>query len=89
MADGGKITELFKKRSEQGERELDRKYGKLCRGLSYSVVNSLQDAGRGRHSPASVRLPAKPCQGSGIERAAVPLSWLLVSAAGERKDIQP
>lgn len=32
------------KRSEQGIRELDNKYGAFCRNLSYNIVNSRQDA---------------------------------------------
>ena len=39
-----KIIEMFFARSEQGIRELDNKYGKLCRHLSYNIVNSRQDA---------------------------------------------
>ena len=39
-----KIIELFFERSEQGIRELDIKYGKACRGLSYNIVGSRQDA---------------------------------------------
>ena len=39
-----KIIELFFKRSEQGIRELDIKYGKACRGLSYNIVGSRRDA---------------------------------------------
>lgn len=39
-----KIIELFFERSEQGIRELDHKYGKICRSLSYNIVNSRQDA---------------------------------------------
>ena len=42
--DDEKIIELFFQRSEQGIRELDRKYGKLCRSLAYRIVNDRQDA---------------------------------------------
>ena len=38
------IIELFLGRSEQAIRELDIKYGKTCRSLSYNIVNSRQDA---------------------------------------------
>ena len=44
MIDDEKIIELFFERSEQGIRELDIKYGKICRNLSYNIVNSRQDA---------------------------------------------
>ena len=44
MMDDEKIIELFFQRSEQGIRELDRKYGKLCRSLAYRIVNDRQDA---------------------------------------------
>ena len=44
MIDDKKIIELFLERSEQGIRELDMKYGKLCHNLSYHIVNSRQDA---------------------------------------------
>lgn len=43
MEDAG-IIELFFERSEQGIRELDIKYGKACRKLSYNIVNDRQDA---------------------------------------------
>lgn len=43
MEDAG-IIELFFERSEQGIRELDIKYGKVCRKLSYNIVNDRQDA---------------------------------------------
>ena len=43
MEDAG-INELFFERSEQGIRELDIKYGKACRKLSYNIVNDRQDA---------------------------------------------
>lgn len=39
-----KIIELFFERSEQAIRELDIKYGKICRDLSYNIVSSRQDA---------------------------------------------
>ena len=38
------IIELFFARSEQGIRELDIKYGKVCHNLSYHIVGSRQDA---------------------------------------------
>lgn len=44
MTDDEKIIEMFFERSEQGIRELDMKYGKVCRKLSYNIVNSRQDA---------------------------------------------
>ena len=44
MIDDEKIIEMFFERSEQGIRELDIKYGKICRNLSYNIVNSRQDA---------------------------------------------
>ena len=43
MEDAG-IIELFFERSEQGIRELDIKYGKACRKLSYNIVTDRQDA---------------------------------------------
>lgn len=39
-----KIIALFFERSEQGIRELDIKYGKICHRLSYNILNSRQDA---------------------------------------------
>ena len=39
-----KIIELFFERSEQGIRELDIKYGKVCHKLSYNIVSNRQDA---------------------------------------------
>ena len=42
--DDEKIIELFFARSEQAIRELDMKYGKICRNLSYNIVNSIWDA---------------------------------------------
>ena len=44
MMDDEKIIELFFARSEQAIRELDMKYGKICRNLSYNIVNSIWDA---------------------------------------------
>ncbi len=44
MIDDEKIIEMFFQRSEQGIRELDVKYGKICRNLSYNIVNNRQDA---------------------------------------------
>ena len=44
MIDDEKIIEMFFERSEQGIRELDIKYGKICRSLSYNIVNNRQDA---------------------------------------------
>ena len=44
MIEDEKIIEMFFGRSEQGIRELDIKYGKVCHKLSYSIVNSRQDA---------------------------------------------
>ena len=44
MIDDEKIIELLFERSEQGIRELDMKYGKICHSLSYNIVNSRRDA---------------------------------------------
>lgn len=44
MIEDEKIIEMFFGRSEQGIRELDIKYGKVCHKLSYNIVNSRQDA---------------------------------------------
>ena len=44
MIDDEKIIEMFFGRSEQGIRELDIKYGKVCHNLSYRIVGSRQDA---------------------------------------------
>ena len=44
MIDDEKNIEMFFQRSEQGIRELDVKYGKICRNLSYNIVNNRQDA---------------------------------------------
>ena len=38
-----KIIELFFKRSEQAIRELEKKYGKLCRKISHNILNNRQD----------------------------------------------
>ena len=43
MIDDEKIIEMFFERSEQGIRELDIKYGKICHNLSYNIVNSRKD----------------------------------------------
>ena len=42
--DDSAIIELFFERSEQAIRELDKKYGKVCRGLSYNILHDRQDA---------------------------------------------
>ena len=44
MIEDEKIIELFFERSEQGIRELDIKYGKVCHKLSNNIVNNRQDA---------------------------------------------
>ena len=44
MIDDEKIIEMFFGRVEQGIRELDIKYGKVCHNLSYHIVGSRQDA---------------------------------------------
>ena len=44
MIEDEKIIEMFFGRSEQGIRELDIKYGKVCHKLSYNIVNSRKDA---------------------------------------------
>lgn len=44
MTEDEKIIELFFERSEQGIRELDKKYGKVLYKLSYNIVNNRQDA---------------------------------------------
>lgn len=44
MINDEKIIELFFERSEQGIREPDMKYGKICHNLSYNIVNSRRDA---------------------------------------------
>lgn len=44
MIDDEKIIEMFFKRSEQGIRELDIKYGQIFHNLSCHIVGSTQDA---------------------------------------------
>ena len=44
MIEDKKIVELFFERSEQAIQELGNKYGKVCRKLSYNIVNNMQDA---------------------------------------------
>ena len=44
MIDDEKIIEMFFERDQQAIQELDIKYGKICRNLSYNIVNSRQDA---------------------------------------------
>lgn len=44
MIDDEKIIDLFFERDQQGIRELDIKYGKICHSLSYNITNSKQDA---------------------------------------------
>ena len=44
MTDDEKIVELFFRRSECALQELDRKYGKLFRNLSYKIVGRTEDA---------------------------------------------
>lgn len=44
MLEDEKIVELFFARSEQAIQELDIKYGKVCRKISYNIVNNRQDA---------------------------------------------
>ena len=44
MIDDEKIIDLFLERDQQGIREMDNKYGKICHNLSYNIVNSRQDA---------------------------------------------
>lgn len=67
MIEDEKIIEMFFGRSEQGIRELDIKYGKVCHKLSYNIVNSRQDAeecvndaylGGVEHNPPSEAKPA-------------------------------
>lgn len=43
MIDDKKIVELFFNRSEKAIIELDTKYGKLCKKLSYNILNNQQD----------------------------------------------
>ena len=38
MTEDERIIEMLFERSEQGIRELDIKYGKICRDLSYRIV---------------------------------------------------
>ena len=44
MTSDERIIGLFFQRSEQAIGELDAKYGKICRKLSYNIVNDRQDA---------------------------------------------
>lgn len=44
MTDDETIVAMLFARSGQGIRELDKKYGKLCRALSYRIVGNRQDA---------------------------------------------
>lgn len=44
MTDDEKIIKMFFERSEQAIQEIDSKYGKICRSLSYNIVGSRQDA---------------------------------------------
>ena len=44
MTEDIKIIELFFERSEQAIRELDFKYGKICRKISYNILKSWDDA---------------------------------------------
>lgn len=44
MTEDETIIEMFFERSEQGIRELDTKYGKFLRKISYNILNNLQDA---------------------------------------------
>lgn len=44
MTDDETIIKMFFERSEQAIREMDSKYGKICRNLSYNIVNDRQDA---------------------------------------------
>ena len=44
MIEDEKIIEMFFERSEQGIRELDIKYGKVCHKLSNNIVNNRHDA---------------------------------------------
>lgn len=39
-----RIIELFFERSEQAIKELDKKYGRVCYGVSYNILNNRQDA---------------------------------------------
>lgn len=42
--DDAMIIELFFERSELGIKELDNKYGRLCRSLSFNILNDINDA---------------------------------------------
>ena len=42
--DDRKIIDLFFERSEQAISQLDQKYGEYCRGVSYNILRSEQDA---------------------------------------------
>lgn len=44
MTDDEYIVKLFMERSEQAIVELEGSYGKLCRKISYNIVNNIQDA---------------------------------------------
>ncbi len=44
MVEDEAIIGLFFARSEQAIREVEIKYGRVCRGLSYNIVNNMQDA---------------------------------------------
>lgn len=44
MTEDETIIEMFFERSEQGIRELDKKYGHFLRKISYNILNNLQDA---------------------------------------------
>ena len=44
MAEDEKIIELFFARSEQAIAELDMKYGRICRQLSYNILHDSADA---------------------------------------------
>lgn len=37
------ILQLFLTRSEQAVTELDRKYGRLCRRISFNILNNMED----------------------------------------------
>lgn len=42
--DDSEIIELFFSRSEQAVKEIENKYGKLCRKVAAGILNSIQDA---------------------------------------------
>ena len=44
MVDDEKIISMFFERNQQAIQELDMKYGRICRSLSYHIVGSRQDA---------------------------------------------